>query len=83
MQPAILKSRHYEHWSVRKNSPHLNENVQVITMVFHVIALKNNLLSIGQLQVEGFAILIQRGKCKTYHPKKRTNYGDLSVLEKK
>nr|DAD41107.1 TPA_asm: hypothetical protein HUJ06_015430 [Nelumbo nucifera] len=42
----------------------------IVTKVFYVPELKNNLLSIGQLQGKGLAILIQHGKCKAYHPKK-------------
>ena len=43
---------------------------QVITGVFYIPELKNNLVSIRQLQGKGLAILIQRGKCKVYHPKR-------------
>ena len=46
----------------------VNGNTQVITSVFYVPDLKSNLLSIGQLQEKGLAILIQHGKCKVYHP---------------
>ena len=46
----------------------VNEIVQVITEVFYVPGLQNNLLSVGQLQEKGLAILIQHGKCKIYHP---------------
>ena len=42
----------------------------VVTEVFYVPELKNNLLSIGQLQEKGLAILIQHNKCKIYHPDK-------------
>lgn len=42
----------------------------VITEVFYVPELKNNLLSIGQLQEKGLAILIQSGMCRVYHPHK-------------
>lgn len=48
----------------------VNGIVQVITGVFYVPDLKNNLLSIGQLQEKGLAILIQHGKCKIYHPER-------------
>lgn len=41
-----------------------------VTEVFFVPELKNNLLSIGQLQERGLAILIQSGKCKIYHPQR-------------
>uniref|UniRef100_A0A2N9FY74 Integrase catalytic domain-containing protein n=1 Tax=Fagus sylvatica TaxID=28930 RepID=A0A2N9FY74_FAGSY len=43
---------------------------QVITDVFYIPELKNNLLSIGQLQERGVALLIQHGVCRVYHPKK-------------
>lgn len=43
---------------------------QVITDVFYIPELKNNLLSIGQLQERGVAILIQYGVCRIYHPMK-------------
>lgn len=36
----------------------------------YVPELKNNLLSIGQLQEKGLAILIKGGLCKIYHPDK-------------
>lgn len=47
---------------------HLNGLNHVITEVFYVPELKNNLLSIGQLQEKGLTILIQGGMCKIYHP---------------
>jgi hypothetical protein len=40
----------------------------VVTDVFYVPELKNNLLSVGQLQEKGLAILIKSGTCKIYHP---------------
>ncbi|PRQ38021.1 putative RNA-directed DNA polymerase [Rosa chinensis] len=43
---------------------------QVISDVYFVPELRNNLLSIGQLQEKGLAILIQHGVCKIYHSKK-------------
>lgn len=45
-------------------------SVHVITEVFYVPELRNNLLSIGQLQEKGLAILIQHGLCRIYHPMK-------------
>ena len=42
----------------------------VISEVFFVPELKNNLLSIGQLQEKGFMILIQHGKLKNFHLEK-------------
>ena len=49
---------------------HINGVSHVITQVFFVPELKNNLLSIGQLQEKGLAILIQGGRCRIYHPEK-------------
>lgn len=43
---------------------------QIITNVFYIPELRNNLLSVGQLQEKGVAILIQYGECKVYHSKK-------------
>jgi hypothetical protein len=40
----------------------------VITEVFYVPDLKNNLLSIGQLQEKGLAALMQHETCKIFHP---------------
>ncbi|KAG7534720.1 GAG-pre-integrase domain [Arabidopsis thaliana x Arabidopsis arenosa] len=43
---------------------------QVISDVYYVPELRNNLLSMGQLQEKGLAILIQDGTCKVFHPDK-------------
>ncbi|TXG67955.1 hypothetical protein EZV62_009230 [Acer yangbiense] len=43
---------------------------KIITDVFYIPELKNNLLSVGQLQERGVAILIQHGVCRVYHPNK-------------
>ena len=40
----------------------------VIKDVFYIPELKNNLLSLGQLQERGVSILIQHGEYKIYHP---------------
>jgi hypothetical protein len=45
----------------------VNGFVQIITNVFYVLGLKNNLLSMGQLVEKGLAILIQQKTCKIYH----------------
>lgn len=45
-------------------------HTQVVPDVFYVPQLKNNLLSIGQLQEKGLAILFQQGKCSIYHSEK-------------
>lgn len=46
----------------------INGNTQVLTGIFYVPDLTNNLLSIGQLQEKRLAILIKNGKCKIFHP---------------
>lgn len=48
----------------------INGIMQVIIKVFFVLALKDNLLSIGQLQEKGLAVLMQHRKCKIYHHEK-------------
>jgi len=45
----------------------VNGITQIITGVFYVPELKNNLLSIGQLQEKVLTILFQNGKCKVFH----------------
>ena len=47
---------------------HLDEINVTVTDVYYVPELKNNLLSLGQFQEKGLAILIQGGACKIYHP---------------
>ena len=42
--------------------------MQVIIEVFYVPDLKDNSLSIEQLQEKGLAILIKKGRCRIYHP---------------
>lgn len=42
----------------------------VVTEVYYIPDLKNNLLSIGQLQEKELAILIKGGSCKIFHPEK-------------
>ncbi|KAJ6972984.1 hypothetical protein NC653_033347 [Populus alba x Populus x berolinensis] len=48
----------------------LNGISHVVHEVYYVPELKNNLLSIRQLQERGLTILIQGGVCKIYHPVK-------------
>ncbi|GAU44848.1 hypothetical protein TSUD_112220 [Trifolium subterraneum] len=43
---------------------------QVITDVYYIPGLKNNLLSIGQLQQKNLTILFKQDFCKVYHPEK-------------
>lgn len=46
------------------------DKIQVITEVYYIPELKNNLLSMGQLQEKKLAILIEDNVCKIYHPVK-------------
>jgi transposase InsO family protein len=48
----------------------VNGIVFVIPEVFYMPDLKNNLLSLGQLQEKGMTVLIQHGKCKIFHASK-------------
>ncbi|KAM2061102.1 hypothetical protein ACFX1T_046213 [Malus domestica] len=48
----------------------IDGTMHVITEVFYVPDLKNNLLSIGQLQENGLAVLMQHITCKIFHPKR-------------
>ena len=48
----------------------LNGVNHVVAEVYYIPELRNNLLSIEQLQERGLAILIQGGMCKIYHPNK-------------
>ncbi|KAI5393424.1 hypothetical protein KIW84_060524 [Lathyrus oleraceus] len=52
----------------------INGAVQVVTDVYYVPDLKNNLLSVGQLQERGLTLLIKNGTCKLYHPKRDVNF---------
>lgn len=45
----------------------INGTSQVISEVFYCPELRNNLLSLGQLQERNLAILIKHGTCKIYH----------------
>jgi hypothetical protein len=42
--------------------------IQRIDEVYYIPKLRNNLLSIGQLQEKGLAILIKNNTCKIFHP---------------
>jgi len=46
----------------------INDGMHVISNVYYVPELKTNLLSLGQLQEKGLAILIQNDTCKIFHP---------------
>jgi hypothetical protein len=48
----------------------MNGIIHVITDVFFVPELKNNLLSLGQLMEKGLAVMIKQGKCKIFHPER-------------
>lgn len=43
---------------------------QVISDVYFILELRNNLFSIGQLQEKNLTILIQNEACRIYHPSK-------------
>lgn len=45
----------------------LRNTAYTICDVFHIPELKNNLLSLGQLQENNISIIIQKGMCKIYH----------------
>nr|GEW91104.1 copia-type polyprotein [Tanacetum cinerariifolium] len=48
----------------------LNGSTYIINDVYYVPDLKNNLLSIGQLQQKGISFLFQSDVCKVFHPDK-------------
>ncbi|XP_073263189.1 uncharacterized protein [Populus alba] len=54
-------------WSVKLVTTRLT---QVVRDVFFILELKNNLLSIEQLQEKGLTIVIKDKACKIYHPTK-------------
>lgn len=45
----------------------IGETEQVISDVYYIPELRNNLLSMGHLQEKGLIILIRDGACKIYH----------------
>ncbi|CAJ2641499.1 unnamed protein product [Trifolium pratense] len=45
----------------------INGITQIITNVYYIPGLKNNLLSIGQLQQKGLTIIFKHDYCKVYH----------------
>lgn len=48
----------------------LHGDAYVISEVYYVPELKNNLLSVGQLQEKNLTIIIQKGTCKIFHEEK-------------
>jgi hypothetical protein len=60
----------------------VNNIPQVISEVFYIPDLKNNLLSIGQLQENVLAILFQYNKCKVYHPERGLNIETTMTLNR-
>ncbi|KAL5763071.1 hypothetical protein ACOSP7_019335 [Xanthoceras sorbifolium] len=48
----------------------VNGTTQIIIEVFYVLELKNNLLSIRQLQKKGLIVIFQHGRCKVFHSEK-------------
>ncbi|XP_013632422.1 PREDICTED: uncharacterized protein LOC106337863 [Brassica oleracea var. oleracea] len=49
----------------------INGVIQVITAVYFVTGLKNNLLSVGQLQQKGLRIIIEEDTCEIWHKQQR------------
>lgn len=45
----------------------VNRIANVINEMFYIPELKNNLMSLGQFQERGLAIVIQSGMCQIYH----------------
>jgi hypothetical protein len=43
---------------------------QIVSNVFYVPDLTNNLLSVGQLLEKGLKVVMQKGTCKIFHPMK-------------
>jgi len=48
----------------------VNGSIMIITGVFYVPDLRNNLLSSGKLQANGVTFLFQNETCKMFHPKR-------------
>lgn len=48
----------------------LNGSAYIISNVYYVPELRNNLLSLGQLQEKELTIIIRRGTCKIFHDEK-------------
>lgn len=46
------------------------DNIETISNVFYIPDLKNNLLSVGQLQEKGYVTTIKGGACEIYDPKR-------------
>ena len=57
---------------VGKGKVHLqiNQLSQIITEVFYIPELKNNILNIGQLQEKGLGIVFRNNTCRVYHPER-------------
>ncbi|GAU32260.1 hypothetical protein TSUD_53880 [Trifolium subterraneum] len=49
---------------------HIEGYVQILTNVYYLPGLKNNLLSIGQLQQKNLTIIFKNDTCKVYHDEK-------------
>lgn len=48
----------------------INGILQIIADVYYVPGLKNNLISIGQLQERGLKVVFEDNECKVYHKRK-------------
>ena len=49
----------------------INGAIQVITSVYYVPGLRNNLLSVGQLQQKGLRIIIDDNECEIWHKQQK------------
>ena len=54
----------------RKGQHKAGMEPRILLEVLYVIELTNNLLSIGQLQERGLAVMFQYGRCKAFHHEK-------------
>ncbi|GAU51028.1 hypothetical protein TSUD_291040 [Trifolium subterraneum] len=64
----------------------MNGITQIITAVYYIPELKNNLLSIGQLQKKDLTFVFKNNWCKVYHQNKgygHLNYKSLKLLHQK
>ncbi|KAF8404908.1 hypothetical protein HHK36_009803 [Tetracentron sinense] len=58
----------------------LNGVNHVVVEVYYIPELRNNLLSIGQLQERDLAILIKGGMCKIFHPDKVLSHKNSKLV---
>lgn len=49
----------------------INNTMQVISSVYYVPRLKNNLMSVGQLQQKRLRIVIEENECEVWHKQQK------------